>query len=343
MFNYEWKIENGYPGNGTKANNLKVFSTFACGGGSSMGYKLAGFTVIGANDIDPQMEKVYKANHNPNIYLRCPIGDLISMELPKELYNLDILDGSPPCSTFSVAGLREKSWKKNKKFKEGQAKQVLSDLFFDWIKLVDKLQPKIAIAENVKGMIMGNAKAYTQTIVKKLEDIGYDVQLFLLNSGNMGVPQKRERVFFICRRRNLNFNKLKLSFNEKSIILSEVIKKVKIPIGKVLSPAYSKWWFAMGEKSGSFGKTHPKGSFFNTVKCNPFKVINTIIATTGAKLTHWNYPNELSNEVLGLCGSYPTDYKYLDLDPKYLIGMSVPPVMVAQIAHQIYVQWFKLG
>ena len=60
-FPYKWYLKDGYPAKGIKKNNLKVFSTFACGGGSTMGYKLAGYDVIGANDIDAQMENVYRA------------------------------------------------------------------------------------------------------------------------------------------------------------------------------------------------------------------------------------------------------------------------------------------
>lgn len=85
-------------------NGLKVFSTFACGGGSTMGYKLTGCEVIGANDIDPEMAYHYKLNHNPKYYFLCPIKDLLKIELPSELFGIDILDGSPPCSSFSMAG-----------------------------------------------------------------------------------------------------------------------------------------------------------------------------------------------------------------------------------------------
>ena len=102
-------------------NGLKVMSTFSCGGGSSLGYKLAGCDVIAANDIDPEMAYHYKLNHDPKYYFLCPIKDLLTKQLPDELYHLDILDGSPPCSTFSMAGSREKAWGKNKKFREGQA------------------------------------------------------------------------------------------------------------------------------------------------------------------------------------------------------------------------------
>lgn len=333
--NYKWKLTDYPPKNG-----LKVFSTFACGGGSTMGYKLAGYDVIGANDIDPQMAKVYKTNHNPSIYILAPIGDLLKMELPKALYELDILDGSPPCSTFSMAGSREENWGENKQFREGQAEQILDDLFFDFIALAKKLQPKVIVAENVKGMLAGNAKGYLVMIKKGFENAGYNVQLFCLNGASMGVPQKRERVFFICSRKDLNLPPIRLSFNEQPITFGEVEKNCSNSIGKILSPAFKKWW-DITPQGKSFSYAHPKGSFFNTLKVSPYKVLNTITATNGAKLTHHSSPNEISTEAIGLCGSFPTDYNYMDLDPKYLIGMSVPPLMIGKIAEQIYKQWYE--
>ena len=102
-------------------------------------------------------------------------------------------------------------------FREGQAEQRLDDLFFDYIRLAKKLQPKVVIAENVKGLIQGNARAYVHRIKKEFEAAGYKVQLFFLNAASMGVPQKRERVFFICQRNDLNFPKLELKFNEEAI------------------------------------------------------------------------------------------------------------------------------
>lgn len=121
--------------------------------------------------------------------------------MPEELYNLDILDGSPPCSTFSTAGEREKNWGVEKRFREGQKKQTLDDLFFVFLDTVKKLQPKIVIAENVVGLIKGNAKGYVNEIIKRFHQLGYEVQIFKLNSMYMEVPQTRNRVFFIANNR----------------------------------------------------------------------------------------------------------------------------------------------
>jgi DNA (cytosine-5)-methyltransferase 1 len=135
-FPYEWYLQNGYPAQGIEKHGSKVFSCFACGGGSTMGYKLAGYDVLGCNEIDKRMAECYQANHNPKYCFIEPIQEFkLRKDLPDELYNLDILDGSPPCSSFSMSGNREKDWGKKKKFREGQAEQVLDTLFFDFIDL----------------------------------------------------------------------------------------------------------------------------------------------------------------------------------------------------------------
>lgn len=312
-FPYKWNLADGFPSKGIEKNNLNIFGTFICGGGSTMGYKLAGFNHLGGVEIDPKVADVYKTNHKPKYLYVEDIRDFVKRnDIPEELYNLDILDGSPPCSSFSMAGNREKDWGKEKVFREGQALQVLDDLFFDYIELAKKLQPKVVIAENVKGLIQGNAKAYVRKIKAGFEEAGYKVQLFLLNAASIGVPQKRERVFFICQRNDLKLPKLELVFNEKEIILSE---------------------FAKGEPHTR--KASPKR--FGDVILKENSSSNTIVSNSDFFL----YKNDIkpTKETLYIIGTFPIDYKS-KLDSKYLIGMSVPPVMTAQIAHQIYLQWF---
>lgn len=234
-FPYEWKISDGYPAKGINYHSKKVFSCFACGGGSTMGYKLAGYEVIGCNEIDPKMMAAYIANHNPKYAYLEPIQTFkLREDLPSELYNLDILDGSPPCSSFSMAGNREKDWGKEKKFREGQAKQELDTLFFDFIDLAKKLQPKVVIAENVKGLLMGSAKAYVRRIYKELDEAGYYVQHWLLDASKMGVPQRRERVFFIALRKDLAkpFMSVVDMFNIQPLLSLE-FNEPKIPFKKV--------------------------------------------------------------------------------------------------------------
>jgi DNA (cytosine-5)-methyltransferase 1 len=334
-FPYKWYLKDGYP----ESNGLNVFGTFICGGGSTMGYKLAGFNHLGGVEIDPKIADVYKTNHKPKHLFNEDIREFNKRtDLPKELYNLDILDGSPPCSTFSMAGSREKGWGKEKVFREGQAMQTLDDLVFVYCDTIIKLQPKVFLLENVKGIIQGNAKSYSKKIVQKMTKAGYTVQVFCLNAASMGVPQKRERVFFIGYRNGLDYPKLKLKFNERAVTFSQIADNTDTSIVKHTEVSKHYQNVLQGK---AFSTAHPKGYFFNDNKACVSSPIPTITGDKGHGTWHPTIQRKLNDKEVILCGTYPLDYNFKTVEPKYLIGMSVPPVMTAQIAHQIYLQWFK--
>lgn len=321
-------------------------STFACGGGSSMGYKRAGCTIVAANDIDPEMAWHYKHNLNPPNYFLCPIGDLLKKDLPAELFNLDILDGSPPCSTFSMAGSREKAWGKKKHFREGQAKQVLSDLFFDYLNLVERLKPRVAIAENVKGMILGNAKGYTKLVMQRFKEIGYRPQLFLINAADCGVPQRRERVFFCAVRDDIKAKPLELKPKHRWISAGEATADLHVQDtdGITLSQQTEKLWrrTPQGETIaiGCLAITG-KRSRFNEYKLSGDGPANSLSAQA-QNFYHWSEPRRLTFREWKRLGSFPDDYHAkTDKIGKYMIGMSVPPKMTEQVAKAVIEQWLQ--
>ena len=347
-FPYKWALKDAVF---TKDKGT-VFSCFACGGGSTMGYKLAGFDVIGCNEIDPKMMEAYRTNHNPKYSYLEPIQDFkLRDDLPGELYNLDILDGSPPCSNFSMAGNREKDWGKEKKFREGQAEQVLDTLFFDFIDLAEKLQPKVVIAENVKGLLVGNAKEYVKQIYKDFARAGYYCQHWLLDASKMGVPQRRERVFFIALRKDLAepflyqkdlftlAPKLDMVFNEPPIPYEDIEQPTQEEKGKHIKKCILPYWEKI-EPGRACSDVHPKGHFFQELKLSPVKPLPTLRAGSN---TYYHYitPRRLYNKEIMLGGSYPLDYDMCGSQPIYMIGMSVPPVMTAQIATKISEQWLS--
>lgn len=88
------------------------------------------------------------------------------------------------------------------------------------------------MAENVRGLLNKKARGYVNEILKKFYEIGYETQVFLLNSAFMGVPQRRERVFFIAKIKNLNFPHLNLKFNEKPIKYGEIKDSNYTPNGR---------------------------------------------------------------------------------------------------------------
>ena len=301
-----------------------------------MGYKLAGYDHLGGVEIDPKVAAVYKANHKPkHLYVEDIRAFNERTDLPDELFDLDLLDGSPPCSSFSMAGSREKGWGKEKVFREGQAHQRLDDLVFTYVDTIAKLRPKVAILENVKGIIAGNAKVYAKEIVKRLRGHGYTVQVFLLNAATMGVPQMRERVFFIARQ-DASWPDLVLKFEEPPI-----------PFGQVYQPNDEREHLAVQRerlwKTARIGHkaTSDNGDTFGFLtRLSMDKVAPTLVAGN----SHCALPHEPSDASMAeyrMIGSYPADYAFGDIPQKYLIGMSVPPVMTAQIAHQINLQWFN--
>ena len=344
-FPYEWTLKDAVF---TKDKGT-VFSCFACGGGSTMGYKLAGFDVLGCNEIDPKMMEAYRANHNPKYSYLEPIQTFkLRDDLPKELYELDILDGSPPCSSFSMAGNRDKDWGKEKKFREGQAMQVLDTLFFDFIDLAAKLQPKVVVAENVKGILLGDAIQYVREIHREFDKAGYFIQHWLLDASKMGVPQRRERVFFIGLRKDLakpflrQINLfdivpyLELKFNEAEIPFSLFADETDTNTKD--NTIVSEYWNKVNEGE-SFSVAHEKGSYFGDYKESLNKPLQTIIGEPNHGGWHPFIQRMLNTYELCNGGTYPIDYDFKGMKPKYLIGMSVPPVMTAQIATEIYNQW----
>ena len=334
LFPYKWNLTDGYPAKGIKKTDYNVFGTFICGGGSTMGYKLAGFNHLGGVEIDKKVADVYNTNHKPK-YLY--IEDLRRFnkrnDLPKELYNLDLLDGSPPCSTFSMAGSREKAWGKEKQFREGQKMQTLDDLVFVYCETILKLLPKVFLLENVKGIIQGNAKLYSKQIVKILSE-KYNVQVFCLNAASMGVPQKRERVFFIGHKKEFCLPKLKLGFNEVAIPFKQVASNTtKTDTFIEHSEKYTQYW-KKAKKGSTVGLFHA-----SCKRLDENDVCYTIGAQGGYNHFHHSKCRQLSNNEVCMVGTYPLDYNFTDLTWHYLIGMSVPPVMTAQISNQIREQW----
>ncbi len=339
-FPYIWKLADGYPAPGIESHGLKVFGTFICGGGSSMGYKLAGFNHLGGVEIDERVSAIYARNHHPK-YLYTEDLRVFNQrtDLPDELYQLDILDGSPPCSTFSMAGSREKAWGKEKIFAEGQALQTLDDLVFVYCETIKKLQPKTFVLENVRGLALGNAKSYLRRIFTTLTEAGYMVQVFVLNAASMGVPQMRERCFVIGRRKDVNFPPLKLQFNEPQIVFGNIIDRTDTvenlpPFAKRAFERYRPGDSRLYDTNRSeFGKN----SCFTHFWTPEDRVCHTL-CTTEHYLT--SIPRTMNEKELLQVATFPQDYDYPNKGRLiFLTGMSVPPVMIAQVANQMYLQW----
>lgn len=187
-------------------NGYKVASLFSGAGGSCLGFELAGYRVLWANEFIPAAADVYRLNH-PDVILDTRDIRLISASelltaTGLAVGELDVLEGSPPCASFSTAGKRAESWGKVKTYSD--TTQRADDLFFELIRLIDGVRPKTFVAENVSGLVKGVAKGYFKEILRAMRAIGYRVEAKLLDAQWLGVPQARQRIIFIGVRDDLD-------------------------------------------------------------------------------------------------------------------------------------------
>ncbi len=347
-FTYKWNLKDLEK---VKPNGRTVFSCFAGGGGSSQGYRMAGYDVIGCNEIDPRQMEIYVHNLKPKYsYLEDIRTFRLREDLPKELFKLDILDASFPCSLFSSANLKADDKKgKEVKFREGQAKQTLDDLAFETIFLVDKLRPKIAVFENVKGLLQEKNKWYVEQIYKQFDDIGYKICHHLVNCADLGVPQKRERVFFFAVRNDLRVPTSDIFGCEPFLDLN--IKEQHIKIGEIESDYLGKEptefikkqmnSYIIGDSSlGDIRqRLEGKSTGFQTYIIKDSDVCSTLRAGSNDFIRPEHNNINLSDYELKQIGSWSLDYYFKNQKVIYVLGMSVPPLAMYRISKEIQKQW----
>lgn len=189
-------------------NGYRAVSTFSGAGGASLGLRRAGFDVLWASEFVAAARDTYRANF-PAVYVddrdirAVPASDILTAT-GLAVGELDLLEGSPPCASFSVAGSRHAKWGKVSDYSD--TKQRTDDLFYEYIRLVDGLRPKVFVAENVAGLVKGSAIGYFKNIYRAMVNLGYKVQAQTLKAEWLGVPQARTRLIFIGVRDDLNLH-----------------------------------------------------------------------------------------------------------------------------------------
>jgi DNA (cytosine-5)-methyltransferase 1 len=193
------------PSNPEWAPMLTAVSTFSGAGGSCVGYEQAGYDVVWANEFIPAAAATYTANHPTTILDTRDIRSITPGHILKTTMlkrgEIDLLDGSPPCAAFSTGGARSANWGKTVRYSD--TKQRTDDLFDEFVRILDGLQPKTFVAENVPGLARGPAAGYFKHIHAALEACGYRVKAMLVDASRLGVPQARRRIIFAGVRRDL--------------------------------------------------------------------------------------------------------------------------------------------
>ena len=165
--------------------SYKVISLFAGAGGMDIGIENAGFQIVAASELDPHAANTYRYN-NPSVDLiEGDIDDPENFSKITGYSNIDLVVGGPPCQGFSVAGKMDKDDPRSK-------------LVFSYCSVVEKLRPKAFIMENVKSLgSLAKFQDVRNEIFRRMNNAGYQVTMQILNAKDFGVPQSRERVFFI--------------------------------------------------------------------------------------------------------------------------------------------------
>lgn len=335
-----------------KRNGFNVASTFSGCGGSCLGYKMAGYNVLYANEFIPEAQKTYLSNFK-NIYLdKRDIREIKAQEILKicnlKKYELDILDGSPPCASFSTAGKREKHWGEIKNYSD--TKQRTDDLFFEYIRILRGIMPKVFVAENVKGLTVGKAKGMFKEFMKAMEESGYNVLAQIINAMYLGVPQSRERVIFIGVRKDLNILPPKIKPKEKIITIGQALKGVSNNKSEIdyLNESIKK--YKIYEIAQRMPKNPKKrmpaskimdGSYFNLIRESMYNPCSTICQMVGCESASGNlhplYDRKFTTSELKRLSSFPDDFILTGSFRKKCerIGRAVPPLMMYNISKTI--------
>jgi len=193
---------------------IKLFEMFAGYGGASFALKRIGipFECVGYSEIDKYAKQCYEQNHNLG-HKPLDKGNCLNIN-PNELPDFDLLTGGFPCQSFSIAG-------------KGLGKQdTRGTLFHEIIRIAEVKQPKYMLLENVKGLTNKKHKDTFEKILSELKRIGYDVKWKVMNSKEHGIPQNRERVWFVCKLGSWDF--MEFMFPEKEelrILLKDILEE----------------------------------------------------------------------------------------------------------------------
>ena len=302
-----------------------VISTFCGCGGSSLGYKWAGFKELLAIDFDKNAVETFRLNF-PEV--PCWQRDIITVKANEILEfcnikvgELDILDGSPPCQGFSTAGKRQVTDNRN-------------DLFKSFVYLIQELQPKIFIMENVSGMIKGKMKGKFKEIILSLKALDYQVKCKLLNAKYYEVPQSRERLFFIGVRNDLNLEPVFPEGNNKVITVGEALKDLITDTREAFerTPKYIRPLLKLMQDYEVASKYSNGVRYFNHKRVSKNRPSRTILKTPDTY--HFKENRLFTKEELLILSSFSKDFKLIGnlINAYNRIGNSVMPKQMYHIA-----------
>ena len=187
---------------------MKTFIDLFCGiGGFRVALQKKGLECVFSSDIDEKAQEAYRKNFNEK-----PEGDITAIH-EKEIPPHDILCAGFPCQSFSISGGR-------KGLDDNRGR-----LFYEIVRIAQHHKPQILMLENVKNILTVDGGSVIRIIRKKLDSIGYKLHVNILNSSFFGVPQSRERVYFVGLRKDLEASYIPPDSSNEKIYLQDILEK----------------------------------------------------------------------------------------------------------------------
>lgn len=316
---------------------VTVISTFAGCGGSSLGYKWAGYKELLAIDWEQNAVDTFALNFPEVPVWKKDITTVSVDEILKycniKVGELDVLDGSPPCQGFSWSGKRQVADTRNQLFKE-------------YVRLIDGLQPKVFVMENVSAMVQGSMKGIFIEIMNTLKALNYNVKCKVMNAMWYEVAQSRERVIFIGVRKDLNKQPVFPKASNSVITAKQALKGVE-------NKTYPPWNYTVNKRAGKpiielfqklkYGEHGDKylgsGRGFSIRRIHPNKPSKTLMKTTTVTsgLIHYSENRHLTIEECKRITSFPDSFQLLGSfrTQTARLGNAVMPKFMYHIAKTI--------
>lgn len=201
------------------AGQYKVVDLFAGVGGLSMGFDDNGFVTVMANDFDQDAANTFKLNHPHVKFIDGDVSKIDEQLIKSTIGNtdVDVMMGGIPCQSFSMAGRR---------IRKGidHSDDPRHFLYREYFRLLDIMKPKVAIIENVKGILSSHGGEIMKEILISFENYGYKADYKLLDASDYGIPQARQRVIIIANR--INQENIFPEKHDKKIPVGDVLKNI---------------------------------------------------------------------------------------------------------------------
>jgi DNA (cytosine-5)-methyltransferase 1 len=312
-----------------------LVSIFAGCGGSSLGYRRAGFGELLAIDNDRKCCDTFRLNFPGTEIWERDIRTVTGKEITEKFGKIDHLDGSPPCQGFSTAGRRRVTDSRN-------------DLVLENIRLIREIRPRTFLIENVSGMAKGNMKGLFKLYTTEMKASGYSVRCMLMNAKNYGVPQSRKRLIWIGVRDDLGIEPSFPPPSKSLITAKDALAETKNTEGemewakRIVSTELCKKYLKLVRMGENASKYHPKGHWFGFHRLHSGRPSPTVVKTVfagGNNIIHWAEDRNITiSELKRLC-SFPDEFRFPENmkfeDGWGMLGNAVMPKFMEALARHI--------